>query len=63
VAVVQYIHTNNTENDTKQTIHKTTQKYREQHKKIYIEQHKVRKNVCCAPSLQVLPWHLPYNWF
>jgi hypothetical protein len=34
-----HIHTNNTENDTKQTIHRTTQKYIEQHKK-YIEQHK-----------------------
>jgi hypothetical protein len=35
VAVVQYtyIHTNNTENDTKQTIHRATQKYTEQHKK------------------------------
>jgi hypothetical protein len=33
-----HIHTNNTENDTKQTIHRTTQKYTE-HKK-YIEQHK-----------------------
>jgi hypothetical protein len=27
-----YIHTNNTENDTKQTIHRTTQKYIEKHK-------------------------------
>jgi hypothetical protein len=33
------IHTNNIENVTKQTIHRTTQKYREQHKK-YIEQQK-----------------------
>ena len=41
MAVVQYTytHTNNTENDAKQTIHRTTQKYIEQHKK-YIEQHK-----------------------
>jgi len=40
VAVVQYTytHTSNTENDTKQTIHRTTQKYIE-HKQ-YIEQHK-----------------------
>jgi hypothetical protein len=36
VAVVQYIHTNNTEYVTKQSIHKTIQKYIEQHKK-YIE--------------------------
>jgi len=36
VAVVQctYTHTNNTENDAKQTIHRTTQKYME-HKKIH----------------------------
>jgi len=34
VAVVQYTytHTNNTENDTKQTIQRITQKYIEQHK-------------------------------
>jgi len=32
VAVVQYTYTpNNTENDTKQTIYRTTQKYIEQH--------------------------------
>jgi hypothetical protein len=38
VAVVQYtycIHTNNIENDTKQTLHRTTQKYIEQHRKIH----------------------------
>jgi len=34
-----HIHTNNTGNVTKQTMHRTTQKYIEQHKK-YIEQHK-----------------------
>ena len=34
-----HIRINNTESDTKQTIHRTTQKYIEQHKK-YIEQHK-----------------------
>jgi len=40
VAVVQYnIHKNRTENDTKQIIHRTTQKYIEQNKK-YVEQHK-----------------------
>jgi hypothetical protein len=33
------MHTNNTENGTKQTMHRTTQKYIEQHKK-YIEQRK-----------------------
>ena len=26
------VHTNNIQNDTKQTIHRTTQKYKEQHK-------------------------------
>jgi len=37
VAVVQYTytHTDNTEKDTKQTIHRITQKYTEQHKKIH----------------------------
>jgi hypothetical protein len=34
-----HIHTNNKGNITKQTIHRTTQKYIEQHKK-YVEQHK-----------------------
>jgi hypothetical protein len=39
VAVVQYTYThNNIGKVTKQTIHRTTQKYVEQHKK-YIEQH------------------------
>jgi len=33
-----HVHTNNTGNVTKQTIHRTTQKYIEEHKK-YIEQH------------------------
>jgi hypothetical protein len=41
-----HIHTNNTENDTKQTIHRTTQKYTEQHKK-YIEQHNNQEK--CGP--------------
>jgi hypothetical protein len=31
-----HAHTNNTENVTKPTIHRTTQKYIEQHKKIHI---------------------------
>ena len=55
-----YTQTNNTENDTKQTIHRTTQKYTEQHEK-YIENTKIRKSAGRAPSLRVLPWHLPYN--
>jgi hypothetical protein len=42
-----HLHTNNTLNDTKQTMHRTIQKF--------------WKSVCRAPSLQVLPWHLPYN--
>ena len=41
-----HIHTNNAENDTKQTI-RTTQKF--------------WKSAGHAPSLLVLPWHLPYN--
>jgi hypothetical protein len=43
-----HLHTNNTQNDTKQTIHRTTQKF--------------RNSAVRAPSLRVLPWHLPYNW-
>jgi len=43
-----HLHTNNTQNDTKQTIHRKTQKF--------------WKSAGRAPSLQVLPWHLPYNW-
>jgi hypothetical protein len=42
-----YLHTNNTQNDTKQTIHRTTQKF--------------WKTAGRAPSLRVLPWHLPCN--
>jgi hypothetical protein len=48
-STVQYsthLHTNNTQNDTKQTIHRTTQ---------------FRKSADRAPSLQVIPWHLRYN--
>jgi hypothetical protein len=46
VAVVsRHLHTNGTQNDTKQTIHRTTQKLR----------------VRAVPYLRVLPWHLPYN--
>jgi hypothetical protein len=40
--------TNNTGNVTKQTTHRTTQKY--------------GRVTGRAPSLRVLPWHLPYNW-
>jgi hypothetical protein len=43
-----HLHTNNTQNDTKQTIHRTTQKF--------------RKSAGRAQSLRALPWHLPYNW-
>ena len=42
-----HLNTNNTQNDTKQTIHRTTQQF--------------GKGVGRAPSLQVIPWHLPYN--
>ena len=42
-----HLHTNNTQNDTKQTIHRTTQKF--------------LKSAGRAPSLRVIPWRLPYN--
>ena len=42
-----YTHANNTQDDTKQKIHRTTQKF--------------WKSAVRAPSLRVLPWHLPYN--
>ena len=42
-----HLHTNNTQNDTKQTIHRTTQQF--------------WKNASRAPSWLVIPWHLPYN--
>jgi len=48
VAVVQYTFTHKQyREDTKQTIHRTTQKF--------------GKSAGRAPSLQVVPWHLPYN--
>ena len=49
VAVVQYTFTQkkNTQNDTKQTIHRTTQTF--------------WKSAGRAPSLRVIPLHLPYN--
>ena len=38
-------------------MHRTTQN------KQYTEQHKISwKTAGRAPSLRVLPWHLPYNW-
>jgi hypothetical protein len=42
-----YLHTNNTKNDTKQTIHRTTQQF--------------WKSAGHAPSWLVIRWHLPYN--
>ena len=42
-----HLHTNNTQNDTKQTIHRTTQQF--------------WKSAGRAPSWLVIPWHLPYN--
>ena len=42
------LYTNNTQNDTKQTIHTTTQQF--------------WKSAGRAPSWLVIPWHLPYNW-
>jgi hypothetical protein len=41
-----HLHKNGKQNDKKQTIHRTTQKF--------------RKSAGCAPSLRVLPWHLHY---
>ena len=43
-----HIYTHNAQNDTKQTIHRTTQKF--------------WKIADRAPSLRVLLWHLPYDW-
>ena len=43
-----HTHTHSTQNDTKQTIRRTTQKF--------------WKCEGRAPSLRVLPWHLPYDW-
>ena len=42
-----HLHTNNTQNDTKQTIHRATQQF--------------WKSAGRAPSWLVIPWHLPYN--
>jgi len=38
------------------TIHRTTQN------KQYIENKNFWKSAGRAPSLRVIPWHLPYNW-
>jgi hypothetical protein len=43
-----HLHTNNTQNDAKQIISRTTQKF--------------WKSAGRAPSFRVLPWNLPYNW-
>jgi len=40
-----------------QTIHRTTQIPTAQHK-----QQLIWKSADRAPSLRVLPWHLPYSW-
>jgi hypothetical protein len=42
-----YVHTNNTQTDTKETIHRTTQQF--------------CKSAGRAPSWPVIPWHLSYN--
>ena len=42
-----HLHTNNKQNNTKQTIHTTTQQF--------------WKSAGRAPSWLVIPWHLPYN--
>jgi hypothetical protein len=42
-----HLHTNNTQTDTKQTIHRTIQQF--------------RKSAGRAPSWLVISWHLPYN--
>jgi len=43
-----HLHTNNTQNDKKPKIHRTTQKF--------------WKSAGHAPSWLVMPWHLPYSW-
>ena len=42
-----HLRTNNSQNDTKQTIHRTTQQF--------------WKSAGRAPSWLVISWHLPYN--
>ena len=43
-----HLHTNNTQNDTKQTIHRTKKQFK-------------WKSAGRAPSWLVIPWDLPYN--
>jgi hypothetical protein len=43
-----HLHTNSTQHDTKHTIHRTIQHF--------------WKSAGHAPTLQVIPWRLPYNW-
>ena len=43
-----HLHTNNTQNNTKQTILRTKKNF--------------WKSAGRAPSWRVIPWHLPYNW-
>jgi len=43
-----HLHTNNTQNGTKQTMYRTTQTF--------------WKSAGRARSLWVILWHLPYNW-
>jgi len=42
-----HLHTNNTQNDTQQTIHRKTQQFWKSEDRV--------------PSWLVIPWHLPYN--
>jgi hypothetical protein len=60
VAVVQYTYTHKQYRERHKTKIQKTQKYMEQHKK-YIEQQTPKNSAGRAPSLRVLPWHLPYN--
>jgi hypothetical protein len=55
-----HLHTSNTQNNTKQTIHRTTQNLSTTQNLRTIQ--KVWKSAGRAPTWQVLPWHLPYNW-
>ena len=48
-----HLHTNNTQNDSKQTIRRTTQTLRI---------HKFWNSAGRAPTLRDIPWHSPYNW-
>ena len=48
-----HLHTNSTQNDSKQTIHRTTQNLRIQ---------KFWNSAGLVPTWRVIPWHSPYNW-